>query len=47
MKKDSSGYMCNVCFQEIEESVLVFNEEKYEYYHKECEKSKRQNMDLF
>ena len=36
--EQDSGYMCSVCWLPIEESVLVFNEEKYEFYHKECEK---------
>lgn len=37
MTKDS-GYICSNCYEDIEEQVLVFDEEKYEFSHKECEK---------
>lgn len=36
--EQDSGYMCTKCYLPIKESVLVFNEEKFEFYHKECEK---------
>ena len=42
--EQDSGYMCSKCYLPILESVLVFNEEKIEFYHKrnfyhkECEK---------
>lgn len=36
--EQDSGYMCNKCWLPILESLLVFNEERTEFYHKGCEK---------
>ena len=32
-----SGYMCSKCYLPILESILVFDDENYKFYHKECE----------
>ena len=37
INEDDSGYICSICALPILESVLAFDEEKYEFYHKECE----------
>jgi len=38
INNEDSGYICSKCYSEIKTQDLVFDEEKYEYYHKECEK---------